>query len=221
MMNFVRKHTFDRFFLIDSLNVSVRDHIAKELVSNILVHREFSSTFPARIIVEKDRIVAENWNRPLRPGRIDPVNFEPYPKNPILARFFVQIGYADTLGSGVRNLYKYTKIYSGGEPELIEGDVFKTIVPIGARNVVNGTVNEPVSETHDPVNELVNEPVTPDKLLSLISINPQIKYDELANQIGVSRSTIKREIKKLRERNIIKRVGSDKTGYWEVKSTAL
>ena len=34
------------------------------------------------------------------------------------------------LGSGVRNLYRYTKMYSGGEPELIEGDIFKTIVPL-------------------------------------------------------------------------------------------
>jgi ATP-dependent DNA helicase RecG len=74
--------------------------------------------------------VAENWNRALRHGHIDPKNFEPYPKNPILARFFVNIGNADTLGSGVRNLVKYTKIYSGGEPELIEGNIFKTIIPL-------------------------------------------------------------------------------------------
>jgi hypothetical protein len=25
---------------------------------------------------------------------------------------------------------KYTKLYSGGEPELIEGDIFKTIIPL-------------------------------------------------------------------------------------------
>ncbi|MCL1918201.1 MAG: putative DNA binding domain-containing protein [Peptococcaceae bacterium] len=131
LMEFISKHTNDPFFLIDNLNVSVRSHIAKEIVSNILVHREFSGTFPARIIIEQDRLIAENWNRALRHGRIDPENFEPYPKNPILARFFVNIGYADTLGSGVRNLVKYTKLYSGGEPELIEGEIFRTIIPLG------------------------------------------------------------------------------------------
>ena len=36
----------------------------------------------------------------------------------------------DELGSGVRNIYKYSKIYSGGEPMFIEGDVFKTIIPL-------------------------------------------------------------------------------------------
>ena len=52
--------------------------------------------------------------------------FSPYPKNPLLASFFVNIGRADTLGSGMRNLYKYTKLYSHAEPILTEGDVFKT-----------------------------------------------------------------------------------------------
>ena len=33
------------------------------------------------------------------------------------------------LDSGVRNIYKYNKIYSGAAPEFIEGNVFKTIIP--------------------------------------------------------------------------------------------
>jgi len=64
-------------------------------------------------------------------GKLNPTTFSPHPKNPILARFFINIGYADILGSGMRNLYKYTPIYSNGkEPELIEGDSFQTIVPL-------------------------------------------------------------------------------------------
>ena len=58
------------------------------------------------------------------------MNFTPYPKNPIIAKFFVNIGYADSLGSGVRNLYKYTKIYSNAEPNFEENDVFRLIVPM-------------------------------------------------------------------------------------------
>ena len=40
------------------------------------------------------------------------------------------IGRADRLGSGVRNLYKYSKYYSGEEPSFIEGDVFRIVVPL-------------------------------------------------------------------------------------------
>ncbi len=57
-------------------------------------------------------------------------NFSPFPKNPTLAKFFKEIGWVEELGSGVRNIYKYNKIYSGAEPIFIEGDVFKTIIPL-------------------------------------------------------------------------------------------
>ncbi|MFO8052917.1 MAG: putative DNA binding domain-containing protein, partial [Candidatus Omnitrophota bacterium] len=42
-----------------------------------------------------------------------------------------EIGRADELGSGVKKLFKYCKIYSGSDPELIEEDIFKTIIPLG------------------------------------------------------------------------------------------
>ena len=40
------------------------------------------------------------------------------------------IGLADELGSGVRNMTKYTKIYSGGIPEFKEDDIFRTTIPL-------------------------------------------------------------------------------------------
>jgi ATP-dependent DNA helicase RecG len=137
LIDFISRHTLDRFFLVDNLRVSVRSWIARELVSNILVHREYSKGFMAKIVVENERLYAENWNRSNRHGRINPEDFTPDAKNPLLAWFFVNIGRADWMGSGIRNLYKYTKIYSGGEPELIEGDIFKTIIPM--RSGINGS----------------------------------------------------------------------------------
>ncbi|MCL1917397.1 MAG: putative DNA binding domain-containing protein [Peptococcaceae bacterium] len=130
LIGFISRHTLDRFFLVDNQRVSVRSWIARELVSNILVHREYSKGFLAKIVVENERLYAENWNRSNRHGRINPEDFTPDAKNPLLAWFFVNIGRADWMGSGIRNLYKYAKIYSGGEPELIEGDVFKTVIPL-------------------------------------------------------------------------------------------
>ena len=137
LIDFISRHTLDRFFLVDNQRVSVRSWIARELVSNILVHREYSKGFLAKIVIENERIYAENWNRSSRYGRINPEDFTPEAKNPLLAWFFVNIGRADRMGSGIRNLYRYTKIYSGGEPELIEGDIFKTIIPIKSNGKEN------------------------------------------------------------------------------------
>jgi len=140
LINFISRHTLDRFFLVDNQRVSVRSWIARELVSNILVHREYSKGYLARVIIENDRIFAENWNRPNQHGRLTLDDFKPESKNPLLAQFFINIGRADRLGSGIRNLYKYTQIYSGSEPQLIEDDVFTTIIPL--RNRENDTGGE-------------------------------------------------------------------------------
>jgi ATP-dependent DNA helicase RecG len=51
-------------------------------------------------------------------------------ENPIIAAFFRNIGLADELGSGVRNLYYYVPRYSGKPPKMIDGDVFRIIVPL-------------------------------------------------------------------------------------------
>lgn len=63
-------------------------------------------------------------------GFITENNLEPIPQNPLIASFFRNIGYADQLGSGVRNLFKYSKYYSGKIPEFMEGDIFRIVVPL-------------------------------------------------------------------------------------------
>ena len=72
----------------------------------------------------------ENGNRPRGWGMLDPAQFRPFSKNPPIAKVFREVSLADELGSGMRNTYKYTKLYSGGEPQFIEGDLFRTIIPL-------------------------------------------------------------------------------------------
>lgn len=51
-----------------------------------------------------------------------------------MSAFFREIGLAEELGSGVWNLFRYTQAYSGGsELQLIEEDIFKIIVPLDER----------------------------------------------------------------------------------------
>lgn len=208
LMEFIAKHTLDRFFLIEDQSVSVRSKIARELVSNILVHREYTSAFPAKIIIERNRIVTENWNLPKAPGRINPNNFAPYPKNPILARFFVNIGRADVLGSGVKNLYRFTKIYSGGEPELIDGDVFKTVVPLVLSNTGmndNDTLNDKMND-----NEVLNDKAERIKLLAYLAENGEINTAMAAKVIDRSHSTARRVLLQLVDEGIVKPAGTNR-----------
>ena len=214
----------DRFYLVDNQRVSVRSWIARELVSNILAHREYSNGFPAKIVIESDRIYAENWNQSNRHGRIDPNEFTPDPKNPIIARFFVNIGRADKLGSGVRNLYKYTKIYSGGEPELIEGDVFKTIVPlsgIGAVGFTGDVSDKQVAEKlpnrlAEKLPNSVVEKLTPAEISFLSSLMPffdgsmWITNAQAREATGKSDGSVKRFMRNLTHKGALESRGETK-----------
>lgn len=130
LMEFARKHLPDKFFLEDDQRKNLRNIIAREMLVNTLIHREFTSPYIAKFVIEKERMYVENANRAIGEGVITPENLEPNPKNPIVASFFRNIGYSDQLGSGVRNLFKYVKLYSGKEPEFKEGDVFRIMVPL-------------------------------------------------------------------------------------------
>jgi ATP-dependent DNA helicase RecG len=81
-------------------------------------------------VIEKDRIYTENSNKPHGYGLIDPNNFSPYPKNPVIARFFKEIGWVDELGSGVRKIHKYAKTYFGFDSKIIEENIFKIVFQI-------------------------------------------------------------------------------------------
>jgi len=48
-----------------------------------------------------------------------------------LSPYVLEIGWVDELGSGVRNTYKYCELFtSETSPIFIEGDTFKSIVPL-------------------------------------------------------------------------------------------
>ena len=130
IMAFVIKHLPDPFYLEGTTSISIRDAIFREVASNILIHREYTNAFPAKLIIERGQVRTENSNRPHGFGVLNPKTFTPFPKNPVIAAFFRQIGRADELGSGMRRMMRYGKAYDGADPEMIEGDVFRIVVKV-------------------------------------------------------------------------------------------
>lgn len=173
LMNFVGKHLRDKFYLEGDIRTNIRDKIFREVVSNTLIHREYLDPYPAKLIIKRDRVLSENGNIARGSGEIDPKSFSPYSKNPSLAKFFREIGWVDELGSGVRNINKYNKIYSGEEAQFIEGDIFKTIIPLDKRDTrkVNDPVeNEEDRETKD-ILEFCKTPKSREEIQEFVRIN--------------------------------------------------
>lgn len=53
-------------------------------------------------------------------------------------------------------------------------------------------------------------------IINLIKTTPYISRKELATQLKIHDSSIKRRLATLQEKSIIRRVGPDKGGYWEI-----
>lgn len=130
LVGFCKKWLPDAFALEGARRVSVRDIIVRELVCNTLIHREFSSPRIAQIVIGAEGIYTRNASRAMWSGRISLETLDPTPKNPIIANVFTQMGRSEELGSGTRALYKYSALYTGGEPILEEGDCFTAFVPV-------------------------------------------------------------------------------------------
>jgi ATP-dependent DNA helicase RecG len=54
------------------------------------------------------------------------------------------------------------------------------------------------------------------RILDAIRENNQITTKELAELIGISTTAIERNISKLKIQGLLRRVGPDKGGYWEI-----
>ena len=130
ILAFIQKHLPDPFYLEGIERRSLRDHIFREVASNMLIHREYAAGAVSRLIIEYGRVVTDNPSRPHGFGTLDPETCVPYQKNPVLSAFFREIGRADELGSGMRKMMLYGKRYGGADPELIEGDNFRMIISI-------------------------------------------------------------------------------------------
>ena len=82
------------------------------------------------------------------------------------------------------------KLYSGGEPELVDGDIFKTIVPLNLsfnkmndNQILNDNLND---------NQILNDNKDRDCILAYIVQNGAISTTQAAQTIGRSHSTAHR-----------------------------
>jgi len=131
LMEFAAKHLPDKFYLEGDQRRSLRTLIFREVVANLIVHREYMSGHLATFIVYRDRVETENANNPHGEGPILPASFAPFPKNPLIAKLFLELGRVDELGSGVLNVNKFGQHYFPGKrPQFIEGATFRTFVPL-------------------------------------------------------------------------------------------
>ena len=57
---------------------------------------------------------------------------------------------------------------------------------------------------------------TVEKILKILSNTPSITVREISEILGLSRRGVEEQIKSLKQKGVIRRIGPDKGGHWEV-----
>ena len=128
---FIYKYLPEKFYTEKDQRIDLRDKIFREVIGNVIIHREYTSAYSTDIIISGFEVRITNPNKPLFHGLINPLNFNPYAKNPNIRKFFTALGWADEIGSGIRNTNKYLPLYiAGAKPFFSENDTFLTIIPL-------------------------------------------------------------------------------------------
>jgi ATP-dependent DNA helicase RecG len=206
LMDFVAKHLPDPFYLEGDVRVSLREKIFREVVANLLVHREYLNGRPARFVIYADRVEVDNANHAVSHGPLDPRGFAPFPKNPTLARFFAQLGRVEELGSGVRNVTRYLQAYRpGGQAEFVEEDVFRTVIPLPINALLPNPAAPTLADALAVISELKMTAAVKQRLrreLQLLSIAP-LTAGTVATHLGVEARTVRRDLQLLRDAGLL------------------
>lgn len=146
LMEFVEKHLNDPFYLEGTERISLRDRIFRELISNLIAHREYTCAAPASMTIFRDKVIFKNPHVPRLSGKIDASQFTPFPKNPTICRFMLQLGRYEQAGSGVFNVTKYLPHYSQGAKPIFEeqADIFVTTIPLLVKAQPSGPIEPQV-----------------------------------------------------------------------------
>lgn len=172
------------------------------------IHRDYSNPYPAKLLITKNEIITENANKPRVIGYINLNDYAPYPKNPKIASFFKEIGYADELGSGIRKIAKYTKIYSGGIPEFKDGDIFVAKIPLFVDDVILENINKIVK---DLVYNFIKENNGVDRKQIDNYVVSKISVD-----VKMLRIKVRTSLTYLKTKKLITNVGTDAKPKWIV-----
>jgi ATP-dependent DNA helicase RecG len=94
----------------ENTKVAYSDKVFRELITNALIHRDWSKLAPIRVLMYSDRIEF------ISPGRLpNSVSLEKlkygvsHPRNPIILKFLENMGYVERLGRGLPMVYQETQ----------------------------------------------------------------------------------------------------------------
>ena len=192
----------------------------REMIVNAHCHRNYTAESCVQVAVYDDRLEVTSPG-----GLYNGLTFEEALqghsklRNRAIANVFSQMGLVEAWGTGLQRIRSAAREYGLLDPEFIEtAEMFR--VNLYRKQVDDSDANDANRDAND-ANRDANgldenaEVKMQNEIIRLLKANGSLTQNELAQKIGVSRSTVQRMMKKMSEEALIVRLGSTK-GVWKV-----
>lgn len=189
------------------------EFVWKELIVNAVCHRDYSiKGTDIQIKMFDNKLVVESPGT--LPGLVRVTNMRSihFSRNPKIAGFLKDHTYVKEFGEGVDRMFIEMEAIGLPEPKY-QQVAFMTKVTIKNRLETYDSINELINE---PINEPIKFSITEETIINVIRKNPKISKPKISKECNISEATVKRTIDALKKKGLIKRVGSNKGGYWEL-----
>lgn len=197
----------------------VPDAALREALLNALCHKQYESGVPIQISVYEDKLYIANCGRLPDNWTADSLmsKHASRPYNTAIANVYYLAGFIESWGRGIEKICQACKEDGSPLPEYTvhPGDIMIQFIAAEDRAIRSATykVTERVTEQ---VTETLDEKSL--QILALISEDPAYTSTTIAEKLSISRKTVSQRLKELKEKGIIERIGSDRKGYWNIKS---
>ena len=176
-----------------------------EAVINAIVHNDWSITEPIVCMFEDRLEILSHGGLPAGQTKEQFIKGISVPRNSALMRIFQDLEITEHTEHGIPKI-----LSSYGENAFeVTDNYINVVIPF----------DSDVAKNHGNINGNINGDICDEErvVIELLINNPQITQDTLAELSGQSKRTISRIVKSLKERDIIIREGSNKSGKWIVK----
>lgn len=184
-----------------------REVVAEGIV-NAVAHRDYASNGSVQVMLFSDRL--EIWNPGNLPSSLTLERLrEPHgsvPHNPLLAEPLYLTKYIERMGTGTGDMIRSCRAAGLKELEFRVSDGFKLTIPRIPAIKVKSSLKS----------SLKSSGKSSGKIVLLMRENPDITIPEIAKRLKKTTRAIDKQINKLKADKVIRRIGPDKGGHWEV-----
>lgn len=203
----------------------------REAMTNAIIHADFVMNGILKVEKFDDAFVFTNPGLLKLPVEQIYAGGESKARNQRMQSMLRMIGYGENIGSGFPlilsawNEKHWVKPELIEQPELLQVKLKLSVVNIGPTEPegVQKSVQKSVQESREKTSQETTQETTQkttqktaQKILEEIAKNPFITREELAIVCSISSDGVKWQLKKLQSQCIIRRVGPDKGGHWEI-----